>query len=40
MNLDCLFVCYGCLGMKHPSGAYEQIFITVRELQTIEELLE
>jgi hypothetical protein len=22
-----------CLGIKHPSGAYEQIFITVRQLQ-------
>jgi hypothetical protein len=22
-----------CLGIKHPSGAYDQIFITVRELQ-------
>jgi hypothetical protein len=22
-----------CLGVKHPSGAYDQIFITVRELQ-------
>jgi hypothetical protein len=24
-----------CLGMKHPSGAYDQIFITVRELQDL-----
>jgi hypothetical protein len=22
-----------CLGIKHPSGAYDQIFITVRQLQ-------
>jgi hypothetical protein len=22
-----------CLGMKHPSGAYDQIFITVRQLR-------
>jgi hypothetical protein len=21
-----------CLGIKHPSGAYDQIFITVRQL--------
>jgi hypothetical protein len=23
-----------CLGIKHPSGAYEQIFITVRQLRS------
>jgi hypothetical protein len=22
-----------CLGMKHPSGAYDQVFVTVRQLQ-------
>jgi hypothetical protein len=22
-----------CLGIKHPSGAYDQIFITVRQLR-------
>jgi hypothetical protein len=24
-----------CLGIKHPSGAYEQIFITVRQLRSL-----
>jgi hypothetical protein len=25
-----------CLGVKHPSGAYDQIFITVRELRVFD----
>jgi hypothetical protein len=25
-----------CLGIKHPSGAYDQIFITVRQLRVID----
>jgi hypothetical protein len=25
-----------CLGIKHPSGAYDQVFITVRQLRVVD----